>query len=185
VVVNHRRIVDPATGKVTVRPLAAAEVAQINELVKQAMGYNQARGDTLNVTNAPFDGVDKPAEAVVEPTWWSDPANFPLFKDLARYAFVAAVIAFLYFRFLRPLLRPAIKKFDEATAVPEEPKEEEKDEDAEEEVADTPAEEAIKEEEKMRQDMGYRANLKMAQELASKDPRIVANVIKGWLGSNE
>ncbi len=185
VVVNHRRSVDPATGKVTVRPLAAAEVAQINELVKQAMGYNQARGDTLNVTNAPFDGVDKPAEAVVEPTWWSDPANFPLFKDLARYAFVAAVIAFLYFRFLRPLLRPAIKKFDEATAVPEEPKEEEKDEDAEEEVADTPAEEAIKEEEKIRQDMGYRANLKMAQELANKDPRIVANVIKGWLGSNE
>ncbi|RYE66623.1 MAG: flagellar basal body M-ring protein FliF, partial [Oxalobacteraceae bacterium] len=64
-------------------------------------------------------------------------------------------------------------------------KEEEKDENAEEEVADTPAEEAIKEEEKIRQDMGYRANLKMAQELASKDPRIVANVIKGWLGSNE
>ena len=184
VVVNHRRSVDPATGKVTVRPLAATEVAQINELVKQAMGYNQARGDTLNVTNAPFDGVDKPAEAVVEPAWWKDPANFPLFKDLARYAFVAAVIAFLYFRFLRPLLRPAIKKFDEATAVPEVPKEDEKDED-EKEAEDTPAEEAVKEEEKLRQDMGYRANLKMAQELANKDPRIVANVIKGWLGSNE
>lgn len=185
VVVNYRRIVDPATGKVTIRPLAANEVAQINELVKQAMGYNQARGDTLNVTNAPFDGVDRPADAVVEPDWWRDPNNMPLFKDIARYAFVFAVIAFLYYRFLRPLLRPAIKKFDEATAMPEEPKEEEKDEEADDEAEAAPSEEEIVEEEKKRQDMGYRANLKLAQDLAREDPRIVANVIKGWLGSNE
>jgi flagellar M-ring protein FliF len=185
VVVNYRRIVDPATGKVTVRPLAANEVAQINELVKQAMGYSQARGDTLNVTNAPFDGVDKPAEAVVEPDWWRDPANMPLFKDLARYAFVAAVIAFLYFRFLRPLLRPAIRKFDEATAVPEEPKEEDKAEGEEGEEEAEPDEEELEEEEKIRRDMGYRANLKLAKDLANQDPRIVANVIKAWLGSNE
>jgi len=185
VVVNYRRIVDPATGKVTVRPLAANEVAQINELVKQAMGYSQARGDTLNVTNAPFDGVDKPAEAVVEPDWWRDPANFPLFKDLARYAFVAAVIAFLYFRFLRPLLRPAIKKFDDATAVPEAPKDEEKAEGDADEEAQEEEEEDLEEEEKIRRDMGYRANLKLAKELAAQDPRIVANVMKAWLGSNE
>jgi len=185
VVVNYRRIVDPATGKVTVRPLAANEVAQINELVKQAMGYSQARGDTLNVTNAPFDGVDKPADPVVEPDWWRDPANMPLFKDLARYAFVFAVIAFLYYRFLRPLLRPAIKKFDEATAIPEEPKEDEKTEGEEGEEEAEEDEEDLEEEEKIRRDMGYRANLKLAKDLANEDPRIVANVIKAWLGSNE
>ncbi|WP_137172869.1 flagellar basal-body MS-ring/collar protein FliF [Massilia sp. HP4] len=185
VVVNYRRIVDPATGKVTVRPLAANEVAQINELVKQAMGFNPERGDTMNVTNAPFDGVDKPAEAVVEPEWWRDPANMPLFKDLARYAFVAAVIAFLYFRFLRPLLRPAIKKFDEATAVPEEPKEDEMAEGEDGEEGAEEDEEDLEEEEKIRRDMGYRANLKLAKDLANEDPRIVANVIKAWLGSNE
>ena len=185
VVVNYRRIVDPATGKVTVRPLAANEVAQINELVKQAMGFNPERGDTMNVTNAPFDGVDKPAEAVVEPDWWRDPANMPLFKDLARYAFVFAVIAFLYYRFLRPLLRPAIKKFDEATAMPEEPKEEEDAEGEAEDAEAEPDEEDLEEEEKIRRDMGYRANLKLAKDLANEDPRIVANVIKAWLGSNE
>lgn len=185
VVVNYRRIVDPATGKVTVRPLAANEVAQINELVKQAMGFNPDRGDTMNVTNAPFDGVDKPAEAVVEPEWWRDPANMPLFKDLARYAFVAAVIAFLYFRFLRPLLRPAIKKFDEATAVPVDPKDDEKAEDEEGDKEAEEEDEDLEEEEKIRRDMGYRANLKLAKDLANGDPRIVANVIKAWLGSNE
>jgi flagellar M-ring protein FliF len=112
----------------------------------------------------------------------------PLFKDLARYAFVFAVIAFLYYRFLRPLLRPAIKKFDEATAMPEEPKEEEEEEKDGEDADAADAEEAeedLEEEEKIRRDMGYRANLKLAKELAAQDPRIVANVIKGWLGSNE
>ena len=185
VVVNYRRSVDPKTGKVTVRPLAAAEVAQINELVKQAMGYNQARGDTLNVANAPFDGVDKPAEAVQPMEWWSDPANFPLFKEIARYAFVAAVIAFLYFRFLRPLLRPAIRKFDEATAIPEEEKDEDNDEEAAAAEAEAAAEEQEEEVEQQRRAQGYRANLKVAQDLAREDPRIVANVIKAWLGSNE
>lgn len=184
VVVNYRRIVDAKTGKVTVRPLSSAEVTQINELVKQAMGYNQARGDTLNVTNAPFEGVDKPAEAVQPIEWWADSANFPLFKEIARYVFVAAVIAFLYFRFLRPLLRPAIKKFDEATAMPEEEKDEEEEETAEE-AAQAAAEEEEHEVEKQRQAMGYRANLQMAQDLAREDPRIVANVIKAWLGSND
>ena len=90
VVVNYRRIVDPATGKVSIKPLTAAEVAQINELVKQAMGYSQARGDTMNVANAPFDGVDRPDEA--GPDWYKDPANLPLAMEVGKYLLIAAVI---------------------------------------------------------------------------------------------
>ena len=128
---------------------------------------------------------DKPAEDIKPMEWWSDPANFPLFKDIARYAFVAAVIAFLYFRFLRPLLRPAIRKFDEATAIPEEEKDEDNDEEAAAAEAEAAAEEQEEEVEQQRRAQGYRANLKVAQDLAREDPRIVANVIKAWLGSNE
>ncbi|SFC86102.1 flagellar basal-body MS-ring/collar protein FliF [Massilia yuzhufengensis] len=182
VVVNYRRSVDPKTGKVTVRPLAAAEVAQINELVKQAMGYSQTRGDTLNVTNAPFNGVDKPDDAPLEVDWWRDPANLPLAKEIGKYLLLFAVLAFLYFRILLPLMRPAIKKFDEATAVPPEPEPETEEEIEAEAVI---AEEELEEQEVERRNQGYRANLIMAQELARKDPRIVANVVKAWLGSNE
>ncbi|MFC0253121.1 flagellar basal-body MS-ring/collar protein FliF [Massilia consociata] len=181
VVVNHRRSVDPATGKITVRPLAAAEVAQINELVKQAMGYSEARGDTLNVTNAPFDGVDRPDETPPSIDWWRDPANLPLAKEIGKYLLLFAVLAFLYFRILLPLMRPAIKKFDEATALPPEPEPEE--EETEEEAEPDPEE--LEEQEVERRNQGYRANLQMAQDLAREDPRIVANVIKAWLGSNE
>ncbi|MFL6676047.1 MAG: flagellar basal-body MS-ring/collar protein FliF, partial [Massilia sp.] len=177
VVVNYRRLVDPKTGKVTARPLAAAEVAQINELVKQAMGYSQARGDTLNVTNAPFDGVDKPAENTTL-DWWRDPANLPLATQAAKYLFALLVIAFLWYRILRPLMRNALHKFDKVTELPPEP------------LAAAAADPALVEAEEeqievQKQAQGYRANLLMAKELAQKDPRIVANVLKEWLGANE
>jgi flagellar M-ring protein FliF len=174
VVVNYRRIVDRKTGRVTTRPLAAAEVAQINELVKQAMGYSQARGDTLNVTNAPFDGVDKPADAVPGIDWWRDPANLPLAIQVAKYLFAALVLAFLYFRILRPLLRQVLHKFDQVTELPPEPVDEQQDK-AEETVLD--------EVEVQKQVVGYRANLQMAKDLAREDPRVVANVVKAWVGS--
>lgn len=183
VVVNYRRSVDPNTGKITVKPLSAAEVAQINELVKQAMGYSQARGDTLNVANAPFDGVDRPDET--GPDWYKDPANLPLAWEVSKYLLIAAVIAFLYFRILRPLMRPVMHKFDEAVAMPEEEKEEEKDEEADAVVTlgpdGTPIE--AEEEEEAPRERSYRANLAMAKEMARDDPRIVANVIKAWVGS--
>jgi flagellar M-ring protein FliF len=179
VVVNYRRTTDPKTGKVVIKPLSAAEVAQINELVKQAMGYSQARGDTLNVTNAPFDGVDKPDEQA--PEWWKDPANLPLLKDIARYVFIAVVLAFLWFRFVRPLLKPAIKKFDEAVALPPEPEPEVPEPEPE---PDYEAEARMQREaEEIQKVQVYKSNLEMAKDMAQKDPRIVANVIKEWLGT--
>jgi flagellar M-ring protein FliF len=184
VVVNYRRTVDPATGKVTVKPLPAAEVAQINELVKQAMGYSQARGDTMNVANAPFDGVDRPDEN--GPDWYKDPGNLPLAMEIGKYLLIAVVIAFLYFRILRPLLRPVVRKFDEATAVPEADKKEEQDDadaivDLEGKPLLGPDGMPVEEEEAPRE-RSYRANLAMAKEMAMNDPRIVANVIKAWVG---
>ncbi len=182
VVVNYRRSVDPKTGKIIVKPLAAAEVAQINELVKQAMGYSQQRGDTLNVANAPFDGVDRPDDTPPSLDWWRDPANLPLAKEIGKYLLLFAVLAFLYYRILLPLMRPAIKKFDEVTALPPEPEPEEEEIPEDEREPDP---EELEEQEVERRAQGYRANLQMAQDLAREDPRIVANVIKAWLGSNE
>lgn len=178
VVVNYRRTVDPKTGRVSIKPLTAAEVAQINELVKQAMGYNQARGDTLNVANAPFDGVDKPAVVEAKPEWWRDPANLPLAMQVGKYLLSIAIVAFLYFRILRPLMRQVLHKFDRITEVPQEAT-------ADEIVQATEAMHEVKMEEVAieKQAQGYRANLQMAKDMARDDPRIVANVVKTWVGA--
>jgi flagellar M-ring protein FliF len=179
VVVNYRRSIDPKTGKVAIKPLSAAEVTQINELVKQAMGYNQARGDTLNVANAPFEGIDKPAEEV--PDWWKDKNNLPLAKDVAKYVFIALVLLFLWYRILRPVLKPVMKKFDEAVEMPPEPEPEEPEPEPEpdhDEIA-----RVQREAEEQKKVIVYKSNLEMAKTLAQNDPRIVANVIKEWLGA--
>ncbi len=180
VLVNHRRIVDAKTGKVTVKALTAAEVAQINDLVKGAMGYSAERGDTLNVTNAPFDGVDKPNTP--EPTidWWRDPDNLPLAKELGKYLIAFLILAFLYYRVLRPLLRPMFRKLDEITVVPPPPEPEPEPEKTEEQIA---AERTQLEEIESNQAQGYRENLLMAKNLAKEDPRVVANVVKAWVGA--
>ena len=178
VVVNHRRIVDPKTGKVTVRPLSAAEIAQINDLVRGAMGFNQDRGDVLNVTNAPFDGVDKPAEMGPQIDWWRDPENLPLAKEIGKYLAAFLILGFLYSRLLRPLMRPVMRKLDEITDVPEpvrpDPTEEEE-----------ALERAQLNELEVKQNRGYRDNLEAAKTMAKEDPRVVANVVKAWVGSNE
>jgi flagellar M-ring protein FliF len=182
VVVNYRRIVDAKTGKVTVRPLAPAEVAQINELVRQAMGYSKERGDTLNVTNAPFDGVDKPAEPIADIPFWKDPANLPLAVRLLKYLVAAIVLTILWFRVLRPMLRPLFRKIDhinhdaETADAREEAVEAQERAAVQEALANEPPPDAPG-------IQGYRENLAMAKSLAQNDPRVVANVVKAWVGA--
>jgi flagellar M-ring protein FliF len=180
VVVNYRRLVDAKTGKVSVLPLTAAQVAQINELVKQAMGYSKERGDTLNVTNAPFDGVDKPNEPPVVIEWWRNADNIAMAWQIARYVGVLIALAYLFFRILRPMMRPIFRKLDEIAEAPPERPQRIAPEDPEAAIARTQLEEM-----EQSQAQGYRENLQMAKNLAKEDPRIVANVVKAWVGANE
>ncbi len=181
VLVNYRRIVDAKTGKVSVVPLTAAEVTQIDELVREAMGYSKERGDTLAVKNAPFDGVGKPVEPPVAIAWWRDPDLIAMGKQGGRIALALLLLALLYFKVLKPLMRPMWRRLDEISSVPEAPVKEvptpaQLEADAEraelEEAANGPGD-------------GYRNNLQMAKKMAQEDPRVVANVVKSWVGANE
>jgi flagellar M-ring protein FliF len=180
VVVNYRRIVDPATRKVTIKPYTPAEMEQINNLVKEAMGFNKDRGDSFSVANSPFNGVDAPGEPGLD--WWRDPANLPMAKELAKFLITALILLYLFVKIVRPMLRPVFRKIDDISAPPPvaEPTlatDEEKEED---ETLLSPVELEEMEENTARD---YRANLALAKKMASEDPRVVANVIKAWVGS--
>lgn len=181
VIVNYKRIVD-AKGKVTIKALSDAEKNQITDLVKEAMGFNKERGDTLSVLNTPFDGVDKPDPVPVPIPWWKDKENIEQAKELGRILITGIIMAYLFFKVLLPLLRPVFKKLEELTAPPPEPEEEEEEPElTPEEVEQTTALQEM--EAKLHQ--GYRENLQMAKNMAKEDPRIVANVVKAWVGTNE
>ncbi len=180
VVVNYRRTVDK-NGKVSVKPLSADEMAKINSLVREAMGYNQDRGDSVSVANAPFDGVDKEPEPPLE--WWRDPANLPLAKELAKFLITALILLYILLRIVRPMMRPVFKKIDEIN----EPEPEPEPEPIAEPLGPTPEELLAEEIAKMEENTArtYRDNLALAKKLATEDPRIVANVIKEWIGNND
>ncbi len=54
VVVNNPSSTDK-DGKVTSRPYTDAEKAQITALVKETVGFDAKRGDTLNLLNSAFN----------------------------------------------------------------------------------------------------------------------------------
>src|SRR5690606_2225874 len=93
VVVNYRRALEPAPasapGQAAAKPVAklealsAEELAKIEALVKEAMGYTAARGDSLNVANVPFT-VPEAAPAPVEPPVWKQPQYIELAKDVGK-----------------------------------------------------------------------------------------------------
>lgn len=169
VVVNFKREVD-AKGKVTMKALTEAEKTQITDLVKEAMGFNKDRGDTLNVVNSPFANIEKETEAEVP--LWKRADTWELAKEAGRYVFYGAILLYLYFSFLRPMLRKLRNNLN--PPVPEETEEEQAEdlEPLEEEHAEPMGQ-------KVR---GYEENLEAAKQLARDDPRVVANVVKAWVG---
>ena len=157
VVVNHKKSTDKA-GKASTKPLTNAEMTQISNLVKEAMGYKQDRGDTLNVVNASFSVV---TEEIPAAPIWKDPATISLVKDIAKNLLIAGIVFFIVFKVLRPLLKEL----------------------------STPSPQVVRKEEAegfaIAPTLGYEERLRSVKELARKEPKVVATVVKDWIGGNE
>ncbi|MCC5796386.1 MAG: flagellar M-ring protein FliF [Methylophaga sp.] len=98
VLIDERRSLD-AAGNIVSEPLSEAEMDRINALVMDAVGFNVARGDSLNVVNAPF------METEIEPL-----PPIPIWQqawvwDIAKQVLGAMVVLFLIFGVLRPAFR--------------------------------------------------------------------------------
>ncbi len=165
VVVNHRKDVGK-DGKPITRPLAEAEMKQINELIREAMGFSRERGDTLSVANAPFTETVKAEDSL---PLWKDPENISYVKDIVKILIIAAIIALLYFKIIQPSLQ---------TMFPP-PKEEEEEGAGAGGLAGEEGEEGVE----VRID-NYAVKLQKARDIAQHDPKAVANIIKDWMGTN-
>ena len=161
VVVNHRKQTD-TEGKVTTKPLEAAELEQINALVKEVMGYNKERGDSLNVTNSAFSVAE--VEPAAEVPLWKQPETIATAKDIGRNVLIAAIVLFLVMGVLRPLLTKLSEAVPAPVFVP-----------AQEQVAAA----------SMQQRAGFEDNLTAVKQMARQEPQIVANVVKDWVAGNE
>jgi flagellar M-ring protein FliF len=168
VVVNYKKEVDKA-GKVTMKPLSEAEKTQITDLVREAMGFNKDRGDSLNVVNSPFAQPVK--EAIVEPPIWKQPGMQDLALTVGKYLVAGLVLLYLFFKVLKPLLARIGGEL-----MPPPPQ-------ALPEPDDVVVELSHDTEPMGTRPRTYQDNLDAAKTLARNDPKMVANVVKAWVGN--
>lgn len=175
VVVNFRSTID-AQGKRANKALTATELEQVNNLVKEAMGFSAERGDSLNVVNSAF--VSDAAEAVALPLW-KQAENIDLAKTGGRYLLLAILALFAWFSVLRPLLNkhlnppvPPAAEHEEVMPTP-----------GAQEPAPSQAQTAASRhaEARERREQRNADNIQYAQTTSVKTPQVVAMLIKQWM----
>lgn len=174
VVVNYRKKADE-NGEVSYEPLTAEEIKEINNLVKEAMGYNEKRGDSLTVTNSLFNSDTVP---VLDVPLWKDPDVIMLAQEIGKQLLIAVVVLF----FLLKIFRPFLRNLAQATvpALPDKTSNVAADGTTMEQLPGQINEAAIH----AIQKTIFEENLKKAKQLALDEPAIVANVVKDWVTKN-
>ncbi len=171
VVVNNRAAAAAAPGAAAAgaaanaapqsTPLTEKEVQNITALVRDAMGFNQQRGDSLNVVNAAFS---QPEFGPVEPTpVWKQPDTLALAKEFGKATLFLMLTLIVVFG----VVRPAIKSM----GAPPKPTPL---------LAAAPAPPALP-----TGDNGAALSpLEQVRHLAKHDPATVANVVKTWVAAD-
>ena len=159
VVVNQRKGADAKAKPV---PLTAAELKQITDLVREAVGIDSARGDTLNVANAPFTPEAAGGENIPDTPIWQNPRLIAMALEAGRYLLFALVAFWLWTRVVRPLLN-RIGASASSVAVPSEPTFHET---GKHMPGAAPS---------------YDEKIGIAREMAKQDPKAVAQMIKNWV----
>jgi len=151
--------------------LNAAELAQITKLVKEAVGFQEARGDTVNVINAAFK---RDVELLDEVRFWEQDWFIGLVKQILVGLFILALI----FGVLSPVLRNLIAKEEEELPLVEDSMEL-----SDEEFA--AMEEAEREDLHIEQGESYEEYLELVRNFVAEQPEVATQVIKKWLGAEE
>jgi flagellar M-ring protein FliF len=167
VVVNNKQEVDK-DGNITSRPLNDDEKAQISELAKKAMGFNEERGDSLTVVNTPF--TDNKISDIPDLPVWKNPGYLEMAKESGKII-ISIIIAFLLYR---KALKPLMSKWASG-----------------ETIFPGRAKAAIAFEEDM-DDTGmpvikkspYQRDIDNVQSLARDNPKVVADVVSNWVSGN-
>ncbi|MEZ5454662.1 MAG: flagellar basal-body MS-ring/collar protein FliF [Lysobacteraceae bacterium] len=166
------------------QPLTPEQLAQVEELVKQAIGFNAERGDAVTVMNSPFvrEVDDFVAEEI--PLWQQ-----PWVLDIGRMVLGAGIVLLLIFAVVRPALRSITQPAPRAIAA---------DDDEHEAQAHDPRLLAGGRSPALLPDESDGAamadgrpdpnsldeKLKVARAAVSQDPKVVAQVIKNWVATD-
>jgi flagellar M-ring protein FliF len=103
VVVNNRSVTD-AKGKTTVQPIPQEELDKLTALVRETIGFNEQRGDSIKLINTPFQVVKE--EPDTTPIWKS-PETIDMIRTLAVPAALTLAALIVVFGAIRPAIKAA------------------------------------------------------------------------------
>ena len=160
--------------------LTDAEIAKVQALVREAVGFDEKRGDTVTVQNAAFMPNEALAPIAPLPIWQQ-----PEMRDYARQGFGALVVLLIALLVVRPMLKnlmspPAPRSVEavlETMAVRQAQMAAEGEVNGEV-VADRLSLSATPEVPKV-----YEQKLVLARAAVAQDPKRVAQLVKNWIGS--
>jgi len=170
VVVNYKMLPD---GKPL--PLTADQMKQIEDLTREAMGFSEKRGDTLNVVNSPFTASD---ETGGELPFWQQQSFIDQLMSAGRWLLVLIVAWLLWRKGIRPQLN---RRAEEAKALQEKMQTRQE---VEESVEVRLSKDEQLQQRRANQRMGAEVMSQRIREMSDNDPRVVALVIRQWM-SNE
>ncbi|QMI05557.1 flagellar basal-body MS-ring/collar protein FliF [Citrobacter sp. RHB25-C09] len=170
VVVNYKTLPD---GKPL--PLTSDQMKQIEELTREAMGFSDKRGDTLNVVNSPFTATD---DSAGELPFWKQQAFIEQLISAGRWLLVLLVAWLLWRKAVRPQLT---RRAEEAKAAQELAQIRQETEEA---VEVRLSKDEQMQQRRANQRLGAEVMSQRIREMSDNDPRVVALVIRQWMSND-
>ncbi len=174
-----------ANGEVSRAPWTDEDLQRLTVLVRDAVGYSAARGDSVNVVNAAFASPE-PIEALPEMAIWEQGWFWDVMKSVGAVLFLLILV----FGVLRPILKslstaPVIEvsgagSLDELDGIPE------SDTSSSNDSGNKGAGAAMSDENMLPgPNESYERQLAAVRSLVAEDPGRVAQVVKRWVASDE
>ena len=153
-------------GKETETAFTPEQLDNMTKLVRDAVGFDEKRGDVVNVINSSFRPVAAVPNNDVQtvPLW-----ERPMVRDIARLVLGLIALLVLIFTVVRPLIKTAMATLTAMTPPPQ--------------LAPPPQQQVANGGSVA--SMGYDQQLTNARTVVQQDPRRVAQVVKTWVSDNE
>lgn len=169
VVVNYRTLADGKTAALT-----ADQLKQIEDLTREAMGYTEKRGDTLNVVNSPFNATDDIGGQL---PFWQQQSFIDQLMSAGRWLLVLIVAWLLWRKAVRPQL---VRRQEEAKAAQEAAQARAE---IEESVEVRLSKDEMNQQRRSNQRLSAEVMSQRIREMSDNDPRVVALVIRQWMNN--
>ncbi|NNJ95515.1 MAG: flagellar M-ring protein FliF [Halobacteria archaeon] len=170
VLVDYRTAANEA-GATERLPLTEDELQRVTDLVKEAVGFSDAREDSIKVTNIPFRVVDEVSEAMPPVPVWEQ----PWVAGAVKQALGGILVLFMVFGVLKPVLRSlAVKPAPAPGALPA-------GQGGQPQMA---GEDRLSLSSQPGPGMSPDQQFGMARSMIDNDPRRGAHVVKDWVASD-